>query len=113
MTRRSQVGFVWVRFEQFVVRCFLLLVIVYPAVTIIFGSSEIGFVSHNLLILIDRFLTTDFTDSHRLTLFFDADCAGYAESLAGRRSRQSLCSKRGLCAKSSSRPPGSRTAPPY
>ena len=33
--------------------------------------------------------------------------------LAEMCSRQSLCSKRGLSAKSSPRPPGSRTASPY
>jgi hypothetical protein len=53
----------------------LSLVIVVTNVTAILGISEIGFVSHKLLFLIEHFqpqkgtkgeLTTDFTDSHRL-----------------------------------------------
>jgi len=49
----DKIGFDWVCFEQFVVRCSLLLVIVITKVATIFGFVEIGFVLHNLLFLID------------------------------------------------------------
>jgi hypothetical protein len=52
-TSSPLVGFVWVCFGWFIVRCSLLLVIVYTAVTTIFGFLEIGFVLNNLLFLID------------------------------------------------------------
>jgi hypothetical protein len=45
----DKIGFVWVRFKQFVVGCSLLVVIAVTGVTFILGVLEIGFVSHNFV----------------------------------------------------------------
>jgi hypothetical protein len=51
----DKIGFVWVRFKEFIVLSFESLVVVTTDVIIIFGFLKIGFVLHNLFILIDFF----------------------------------------------------------